>query len=249
MSLSIGERLKSAREAKGIGLDEATRATKVQRKILEAIEQDRIGEVLSLAYAKIFLKKYAVFLGLDGSAVTREYLALHGSVSEAPISVGTHMIQKESTSIRSFLLPAGIGLIALIGISFLGYLALNFYATSSKTKERPKSTAAHRKAKVLPAVERFAAGPKLIVPQSQPLKLTIRAKVDVWMQIKSDGAVIFQNVLHRGDTESWTAKEAIEIWTGNAGAMELSLNGRPLGEIGSGVKKGLKVTHEGVKES
>ena len=78
------------------------------------------------------------------------------------------------------------------------------------------------------------------------MKLTIRTKADVWMQVKSDGTVIFQNVLPKGSQESWTAKEELELWTGNAGAMELILNGTPLGNPGIGVKKGIKVTRMGL---
>jgi hypothetical protein len=206
-----------------------------------------VEEALEPAYAKIFLKKYASYLGLDGSALLQEYLAVHGPLPESPISVQTQVTKKEdATGIRAVLVPAGAGLMALIGLSFLGYLAFDFYGTVSQSKERPQ--ASRRMAKALPAVEKVAAGPKLIVPRSQTLKLTIRAKADVWMQVKSDGAVIFQNVLHRGQAESWNAKENLELWTGNAGAMELFLNGKPLEGVGTGVKKGIRVTHEGLKE-
>lgn len=247
MSLTIGQRLKSAREAKGIGLGEAVQATKIQRKTLEAIEQDQLDEILEPAYARIFLKKYAVYLSLDGAALTEEYMAGRGPLPQASLSVKTEVTKKEETpGLLQILLPAGIGLVGLVGLCFLGFLALDFYGSLHHGKEAPR--AVHKKPKVLPAVERVSPGPKLIVPKSQPLRLTVRARGDVWMQIKSDGSVIFQNVLHRGDTESWTAKEELEIWTGNAGAMELLLNGKPLGEVGGGVKKGLKITHEGVKE-
>ena len=69
MSLSLGERLKSAREAKRISLEDACRITKIQRRVLQAIEAGRVEEILDPTYAKIFVKKYASFLGIDGSAL------------------------------------------------------------------------------------------------------------------------------------------------------------------------------------
>ncbi len=250
MSLSIGERLKSARNTRGTTLEEACKATKVQRKILEALEQDRVDEVLDSTYAKIFMKKYASFLGLDGSALVDEYLALSGPAPERPIGLETEATRRQTVSYRQVFVPAMLGLVALIGLCFIGYLASDLYGTLMKDRKPvPARTAAVKNSSRGPVVERVPEAPRLIIPRSQPLKLTIRTKADVWMQIKSDGAGIFQNVLPKGAQESWIAKEELELWTGNAGAMELVLNGRSLGNPGTGVKKGIRVTREGLKQA
>ncbi|MBI1952971.1 MAG: DUF4115 domain-containing protein [Candidatus Omnitrophica bacterium] len=235
--MSIGERLKSAREAKGLTLDQAHKITKVQTDLILAIEEDRLEDLPDPAYAKIFLKKYANFLGLDGSALVQEYLALHGPLPPRPLAPVAHDEPKEVVLPR-YLGPAAALAAAVIGIAFLAYLAFDLLGNpkSPRAPERPKAR-----------VVEPAAPAKLLVPRGQPLKLTIVSKADVWMQVKSDGAVIFQNVLAKGARESWTAKEELELWTGNAGAMELVLNGKSLGSPGTGVKKGIKVTHEGVK--
>src|SRR5438876_8819975 len=83
MSLSVGERLKSAREAKKVSLEEACRVTKIQRQTLEAIEEGRIQEMLDPAYARIFVKKYATYLGLDAGAVMQEYQGLANGLAVA----------------------------------------------------------------------------------------------------------------------------------------------------------------------
>ena len=248
MSLSIGERLKSARSAKGASLEAVARATKIQRRILEAMEEDRLEEVLDWAYAKIFMKKYANYLGLDGAVVVEEYLASHAPLQERlNPSVETNSPKPSGDApLLRILIPAGLGLLALTGLSFLGYLVMDLVGNLKENRRAVQSASAQNTPRT-PTVERVPAAPKLIVPLSAPLKLTISTKADVWMQVKSDGTVIFQNVLSKGSKESWTAKEELEIWTGNAGAMELSLNGRPLNNAGSGVKKGIKVTHEGLK--
>ena len=75
MSLSIGERLKSARSAKGLSLEAVARATKIQRNILQSMEEDQVEAFLDPAYAKIFMKKYAAYLGIDGAVLLEEYQA------------------------------------------------------------------------------------------------------------------------------------------------------------------------------
>ena len=252
MSLSIGERLKSARSAKGASLEAVARATKIQRRILEAMEEDRLEEVLDWAYAKIFMKKYASYLGLNGAAVVEEYLSSHAPLKERlnPPLEESPSKPRSDPSLPRILIPAGLGLLGLLGLSFLGYLVMDLIGNLKESRSGSPAAAAGRRERPKPAaptVERVPAAPKWIVPLSVPLKLTVSTKADVWMQIKSDGTVIFQNVLAKGAKESWTANQELEIWTGNAGAMELSLNGRPLNSIGAGVKKGIKITHEGLK--
>lgn len=235
------------------------RATKIQRGILQALEEDRVEEVLDSTYSKIFMKKYASYLGLDGAVLVEEYQASYSPVPSPAAAAGKEAAEaksRDSSRISQVMVPAGLGLLALIGISFFGYLAMDLYHTVKESRRssgspRPVASAAVReKGKRTPAltVEKMPVAPKLLVPHSVPLKLTVQTKADVWMQVKSDGTVIFQNVLAKGSRESWTAKEDLELWTGNAGAMELNLNGRSLGSPGLGVKKGIRITREGLKE-
>lgn len=259
VSLSIGERLKSARSAKGLSLEAVARTTKIQRGLLEAMEEDRLEEILDWAYAKIFLKKYAGHLGLDGAALVAEVLAsrapleerLSGSVETPPLQPAGLIPRTAGPSpLARVLVPAGLGLLGLTGLAFLGYLVVDLQGNlrESRRLAGPSSAQGMKPKPEGPTVEKVPAAPKLIVPLSVPLKLTVSSKADVWMQIKADGTVIFQNVLAKGSRETWTAREELEIWTGNAGAMELSLNGRALGSPGSGVRKGIKVTREGLKQ-
>ena len=253
VKLSIGERLKSARDAKGLSLEEACLFTKIQRKTLEAIEEDRLDEELDPAYAKIFLKKYAAFLEMDPASVVQEYIALRGSISERPIAVQTEARNKptRSSPLQKTVWAAALILMAGVGVSFLAYLGYGFYAGHSRNSAPVSHVKRVEKKKISAASSaktgKTSAAPQLLVPRSQPLKLTVRTNADVWMQVKSDGSVIFQNVLGRAMQESWTAENSLELWTGNAGAMELFLNGKPLEKLGSGVKKGIRVTREGLK--
>jgi cytoskeletal protein RodZ len=257
MSQTIGERLKSARESKGTSLEEAARATKVQKTILHAIETNRVQEQLDPTYAKIFLKKYAVYLGLDSTAIAQEFVSVYGPIPERSLYDPDAMAAKQSTpTLRQNLVTIITGTLAVVLVLGLVYVAGALYRNFPLTKKKPKPAAA---AKVQPAQPKPAAvapaaaeqqqpeNSKWVVPKGQPLKLTVRAKTDVWMQVKADGAVIFQNVLAKGTSESWTAKDGIEIWSGNAGAMSMSLNGKTLPSLGNGVKKGIRVTHQGLK--
>jgi hypothetical protein len=77
-----------------------------------------------------------------------------------------------------------------------------------------------------------ASKPSAVKKSQEKVILVVKAKEKAWLQIKVDGKVAFQNVLPKGSAESWQADEKIEMWVGNAGAIQVELNGQLLGKIG-----------------
>ena len=70
---SFGTYLKGERELRKISLDEISRATKIRRAILEAIENDQGEALLPEAVVKGFIKTYARHIGLDPKEVMTTY--------------------------------------------------------------------------------------------------------------------------------------------------------------------------------
>src|SRR3989338_8123165 len=63
--LSVGAQLRQAREARELSYGDVTRNTKIQPWVLEALEADRLPQMMSPIYAKGFLGTYARFLRLE----------------------------------------------------------------------------------------------------------------------------------------------------------------------------------------
>ena len=72
---TIGEALRSAREAQGRSLHDAAAATRIRSSYLEALEEERFGELGGNVYAKGFLRSYANFLGIDPAPLLDAYRA------------------------------------------------------------------------------------------------------------------------------------------------------------------------------
>ena len=72
---TIGEALRSAREAQGKSLDDAAVATRIRPSYLEALEQEQFGELGGSVYAKGFLRSYAGYLGVDPAPLLEAYRA------------------------------------------------------------------------------------------------------------------------------------------------------------------------------
>jgi hypothetical protein len=63
--------------------------------------------------------------------------------------------------------------------------------------------------------------------------IVIKAKEDAWISVIADGKTVAQGVLGQDKQKLVKAGKQIILKTGNAGGLEVSYNGRPLGPIGS----------------
>ena len=64
------------------------------------------------------------------------------------------------------------------------------------------------------------------------ISLSIAAKENCLVFVKVDGRVLLHRVLERGRSDSWKAKEKIELSLGNAAAVELIVNGQRFTNLG-----------------
>jgi cytoskeleton protein RodZ len=67
--LTAGARLRDARLAAGLSVEEISARTRIARRHLEAIEEDRYSQLASRTYAVGFSRAYARAVGLDESAI------------------------------------------------------------------------------------------------------------------------------------------------------------------------------------
>jgi cytoskeletal protein RodZ len=70
---TVGERLRQRREAKGLSLEAVTRATRLTRTVLSALEEDRYEDIAAPVYVRGFLRIYAQFLEVDADQVLQAW--------------------------------------------------------------------------------------------------------------------------------------------------------------------------------
>ena len=77
------------------------------------------------------------------------------------------------------------------------------------------------------------------VPEATPapldkahVRVGLSADEKTWLSISSDGKNVFANSLEAHETKFVEASEKVRVLVGNAGGVEISLNGKPIGPIG-----------------
>lgn len=86
-----------------------------------------------------------------------------------------------------------------------------------------------------------------VLRKGSELELKITALEPVWVKVTCDGKVLFQSTIRRENTETWKAKDSIEIKTGNPSNMKLMLNQYELGSPRKGAVRKFLITHKGIK--
>lgn len=255
-AVSIGNRLREARDNKSFTIEQVQKATRIHSTVLLALEEGRAGELLTDTYIKSFLKKYAQFLGINPVELLNEYSPAPSQGPAVNIQIRENTLPKETTIAPKFLYITGMAVVAVIAIFlfiFLGGKAVSFI---KKAKIMQQRTAASTKNKTVKSTKivsnkkstaKNKSGSKELIPRSVQLSLVIKVKEPVLVQLKKDGVIMFNNVLTRGVVESVVANENIELGIGKAEALDLTLNGMPIILPPNKVKFGLEITRKGVK--
>src|SRR5689334_17793772 len=72
MPPTLGQRLKHAREARGLSLRDVEHTTRIPVARLQDLEEDRLNTFGGMAYAKSFLRSYSTMLEVDAGEVLNQ---------------------------------------------------------------------------------------------------------------------------------------------------------------------------------
>lgn len=129
----LGQRLREAREAKGLELGQAAETLRVRRVTLEALEECRFSELPEPTLARGYLKRYAQLLGIDPLPLLalypnnltevpiRTYLDIPSPSRSQTAGPQTSMPSASSGNSRAWLIPLLLLLAVAVwvGVSFI----------------------------------------------------------------------------------------------------------------------------------
>ncbi|OLC53351.1 MAG: hypothetical protein AUH85_14385, partial [Chloroflexi bacterium 13_1_40CM_4_68_4] len=82
--MTLAERLKAAREKKGIALDQASEDTRIREKFLRALEADDWQSLPGAVYTRGFLRNYGEYLALDVEELVAAFQSERPLQTDAP---------------------------------------------------------------------------------------------------------------------------------------------------------------------
>lgn len=141
----LGNRLKEAREEKGMSLDDLQAATKIQKRYLTALEEGNYDIIPGKFYVRAFIKQYAEAVGIDSEHLFEEFKkdipnSYNDEVSEKLSSIKPQRELPKSASKALELLPTllvAAGVIVVIAIIYVIVQAVN--GGGNQQAEGPKT--------------------------------------------------------------------------------------------------------------
>ncbi|SIQ27059.1 Helix-turn-helix domain-containing protein [Alkalispirochaeta americana] len=108
---SISEKLRSAREVRGLSLEQVERDTHISKRYIQALEVEDFDQLPGEAYLLGFLRSYAAYLGLDPDDVVGLYRNMQ--IQEQPLPMDELLDRKPlKVPVKSL---AGLLLVVLLG--------------------------------------------------------------------------------------------------------------------------------------
>ena len=246
MPESVGKILRKKRGAKQLSIEEVSKRTHIPPKIITAIEEDNLKEMQSDFYSKSFVRSYAQFLEVMEEEAVKEFLAKRETKNSSNLTVKSR--RRPAAWFIKHKKHIGIAILTVFGIYILAYGFVQVKKMAGSLLARPRSELA---AKQVPVKrQEKAPQPKLSkdIAKEEGVRLEIRALYNSWIQVLSDGEVLFRGILKKGAVDVWEAKKKIKLELGNAGGVVLKLNGKNLGSPGKrGEKKTLIITEDGMQ--
>ncbi|MFG2713401.1 RodZ domain-containing protein [Streptomyces goshikiensis] len=237
---SIGTALKKARIAAGLTVDEVSSTTRVRVPIVHAIEEDDFTRCGGDVYARGHIRTLARAVHLDPAPLIDSYDAAHGGrpapTPAAPMFEAERIRPERQRPNWTAAMVAAI--VAVIG--FVGFTAFNGGDTakrpvaegSASPKPAPKQPAGKpadqprtpQAPKPEPSDSAIAAAPKDLVT----VVLTAHDG-ESWISAKDhSGRLLFDGTLQVGESKTFTDKESIDLVLGDAGAVNLFVNGKEI---------------------
>ncbi|MFE9023729.1 helix-turn-helix domain-containing protein [Streptomyces sp. NPDC007808] len=234
---SIGRALRQARIDAGLTVDDVSSATRVRIAIVHAIEADNFAPCGGDVYARGHIRTLARAVDLDPAPLLAQYDDSHGGrpapTPAAPLFEAERIRPERRGPNWTAAMVAAI--VAVIG--FVGFTAFKgedeggkssvaeggSVPTADKTKPTPK-TDKPKDPKPEPSDSAIAA-----VPQD---KVTVKVSaVDgrSWVGVKDhNGRLLFDDLLKQGDSKTFQDSEKINLVLGDAGAIDLYVNGKKI---------------------
>jgi cytoskeleton protein RodZ len=243
--LEIGSSLREARLRRGVELSDASAATLIRARYLEALESERFDVLPEGPYLRSFLREYAEYLGLDGDILVTELMLRFAPpapvLPEKPALGGVRVSLVNLLHRRSVLVLSAVVVFAV---------ALWWLGGSSPTTVQPSVPAPSGLSPISPSpVHAKAETSSAATHKARPSLLLAAARGPCWLLARigsGTGAVIEEHTLQQGQSVRFGLTRPLWIRLGAPWNVDASIGSRSVTASLPAVIGNVLVTARGV---
>jgi cytoskeleton protein RodZ len=217
--MSVGVLLRQARESVGMSIEELSEITSVRRRVISDLESDSFESSGGLAYARGHIRIIAKALHANSDLLVEEFNVMNQDFNRPMIELLNEnnvipVLRKESKV--SFILMAKAAAVIVALLIAVPTALTQGAGTTSTTGSAPTD-------------------PTVVATKSAPVVVIVTASGgSTWLAVSdSSGAQLFSGMLKHGTARSFDDTQLINLTIGNAGAVNLNVNGKDSGTPGA----------------
>lgn len=234
--MALGEFLRKAREDAGLSVAELAHTVNLRPGLITAMESDDFLPCGGDTYARGHIRNIAKAVGCNASELIAMYNTEHAtdsrSIHSALVDNNAASIKRENRKLSwKVLVGASLSVVLLIGVAQFALSAIDsepatttIIAEEVESSLSPSPTASPE---MSPTVIASAA------PTDQQLTLVISAtRGNSNIDVVIGGGSVYRGPLFQGESKTFVGENSISVYLGNAGDLDLTLNGEALAPLG-----------------
>ncbi|MEU1281770.1 helix-turn-helix domain-containing protein [Streptomyces sp. NPDC005805] len=233
---SIGHALRQARVGAGLTVEEVSASTRVRIPLVHGIEDDDFSRCGGDVYARGHIRMLARAVGLDPEPLVEQFDAEHGGRPSPTPAAPLFEAERIRPERRRPNWTAAMVAAIVVVVGFAGFTLVSGGNDEGGGREvadgpAPEATPTPSKAPVKPADPKPDPSDSAIaaVPKD---KVTVKLSVTddkSWISAHShNGKLLFDGTLFKGQSKIFQDDERVDLILGNAGAIELFVNGKKI---------------------
>jgi cytoskeleton protein RodZ len=237
---SIGNILRCERLRQGLTLEQVTEWTKISQHFLEAMEANRFDRLPAGLLARSFILQYARTLNLDYEqliASFKEHFEQPGLPMPAPLPMKASVLPSIGWLVVAVVFGGGVSSVwensrESSPVASTMHLAQT-RSNSDPLVEKQGQIKVPARAEGQPTAALSAQTGRNLSPGTIGImRVMFSASEPVWISIESDGNHVYSGTLAGQQDMEWEASGKMIARIGNAGGLEVRLNGKPIGSLG-----------------
>jgi cytoskeleton protein RodZ len=240
--MSLGSMITKARKDAGLSIDDLSAATNIRGPLLRQMESDNFTQCGGETYARGHLRNIATKLNVDSqlflTAFEDEQMHVDRSMQDLLVENSVMREPGESRKVSwKFLVAISISTLFIAGFAqiLISNNSTPDIPIALEETTEPTSEATSQPTPEPTTVVETEPTDEPVVSTGEGVEVIVTAtRARSWLFVSdSSGRTLFSGQISQGVSKTFTASEQLNLKVGNAGGVDLSVNGKKVDPLGS----------------
>ena len=232
--MSLGSMITQARKSAGLSIEDLSASTNIRSSLLREMESDSFHNCGGETYARGHIRNIATKLGVDPlifiAAFEEEQMRVDRSIKDLLVENSVMRLPEQARKISWKVLAtisvASLFVVGLAQIIISNTASVDIPAPIASTSESPTLS---------PEATEPTPTEQATVSTGNGVELIISAeRAKSWLFVSdATGRTLFSGQISRGTTKTFSTDVSLNVKIGNAGGVDLTVNGKKVDSIGA----------------